>query len=310
MREDVPAAQRPRKTMRSRRSIIVWTSSAIVGGLLLLVTWLSLVAPYWTARRALKSIAVEAGYRGRPYVHYVGEIDYQIVNAVKNADRGAVHQEALRRLFGGKRQALSSLRAYTIAPDWLAPRRAHAYLMMQFCGPEAVPVLTKALNDEDEDVRLSAVYALGEMGGEAKDALPQLRALEGDKIRFGGPRKEVLNWAVTAIESAPANNRGTLHLRDMDIEVENTGTKAITAVCLDVGDTTLECAKIDAGDFKMRILRGRVADEAVLTFTLADGRKIERKIRWLEGLPKREIKGRCVMFKVNGDSGQVQVELR
>ena len=44
-------------------------------------------------------------------------------------------------------------------------------------GPDAVPALIEALKDKDKEVHRLAVYALGQIGPAAKDAVPALKAL-------------------------------------------------------------------------------------------------------------------------------------
>jgi HEAT repeat protein len=47
-------------------------------------------------------------------------------------------------------------------------------------GPEALPVLKAALTNEDRRRRFFAVYLLGKLGPEAKEVLPELRAMQAE----------------------------------------------------------------------------------------------------------------------------------
>src|SRR5262245_34092844 len=61
-------------------------------------------------------------------------------------------------------------------------RRAKATEVLSFFGAEeTVPVLIEALSDEDKEVRSGAAEALGAIGPQAKEALPQLTNALRDK---------------------------------------------------------------------------------------------------------------------------------
>lgn len=67
-------------------------------------------------------------------------------------------------------EALANDKLYLVAVDELATR-----------GPEAVGPLTVALGNKNENVRQSAMLALGMLGPAAQTALPQLKAIAEDK---------------------------------------------------------------------------------------------------------------------------------
>jgi hypothetical protein len=66
-------------------------------------------------------------------------------------------------------EALGDDKLYLVAVDELKTR-----------GPEAVEPLTAALDSTDDDVRQSAMLALGMLGEHAKSALPKLKAIAAD----------------------------------------------------------------------------------------------------------------------------------
>lgn len=66
-------------------------------------------------------------------------------------------------------EALGNDKLYLVAVDELKTR-----------GPEAVEPLTAALDHKNEDVRQSAMLALGTLGSDAKDALPKLKVIAAD----------------------------------------------------------------------------------------------------------------------------------
>jgi hypothetical protein len=66
-------------------------------------------------------------------------------------------------------EALGNDKLYLVAVDELKTR-----------GPEAVEPLMAALDHKNEDVRQSAMLALGMLGSDAKSALPKLKAIAAD----------------------------------------------------------------------------------------------------------------------------------
>ncbi len=102
------------------------------------------------------------------------------------------NEEAIVKL-GGKEQALRRLSLYLDMPDWVAPRRHGAVVLLGKCGEQAVPVLKRSLKSKSPEVRLNAVFGLALMNFEQppRPSLPQeivpvlLMALEDDsgKVR-------------------------------------------------------------------------------------------------------------------------------
>jgi hypothetical protein len=66
-------------------------------------------------------------------------------------------------------ESLGDDKLYLVAVDELKTR-----------GPEAVAPLTAALDGPDDDVRQSAMLALGMLGADAQSALPKLKAIAAD----------------------------------------------------------------------------------------------------------------------------------
>ena len=90
--------------------------------------------------------------------------------------------------------------------DWCV--RYFAAIALGDIGPEAkkaVPALIEALKDEDENVRGNAAIALGKIGPDAKDSVPALiEALKNESEWFRDHAKDALNL----IDSQAARNEG------------------------------------------------------------------------------------------------------
>jgi len=135
--------------------------------------------------------------------------------------RNAVHtwtvSEATIEHLGGPEEAAARLGRYLRMPRCLTGKRADALLLLGLCGKPGVPGLVRALGDEEKWVRVEAVailaamrpggvaalaraladgnpqarllaaVTLGEIGPEAKSAIPALEAALGDRdeaVRF------------------------------------------------------------------------------------------------------------------------------
>ena len=87
---------------------------------------------------------------------------------------------------GGALQLSVDRLAFDVATHPDAQMRRHAANALQRMGPSAeraVPMLLKALDDKDDEVRTAVVAALSAMGPFAQSALPKLTQLLGDKNR-------------------------------------------------------------------------------------------------------------------------------
>jgi HEAT repeat protein len=71
-----------------------------------------------------------------------------------------ITREHALELLGGRKPALRRLRLYAALPVWAAPNRAGALHVLGLCGSEAAPILERALDDPDRDVRWHAAYSL------------------------------------------------------------------------------------------------------------------------------------------------------
>ncbi len=81
--------------------------------------------------------------------------------------------------------------------------RMHAVAALGQMGPEArsaVPALTEALADRDESIRQWAAYALGQIGPAARAALPALREALGDANTFARLKAAEALWALAPQE--------------------------------------------------------------------------------------------------------------
>ena len=92
-----------------------------------------------------------------------------------------VANAAIERL-GGVNRAEKRLSRYIRSPKWMAPRRTEAVLLLHASGALAVPTLTSTCGDPDPDVRRASAWALGEIGPEAKAAIPALEKLLEDAV--------------------------------------------------------------------------------------------------------------------------------
>jgi HEAT repeat protein len=100
-----------------------------------------------------------------------------------------------------------------IAVRLLAQRKSEA--------AKVVPALIDALNDGEDDIRLSAAIGLGYFGDQARDAIPALQTVEKDsdaRIREAAsvalsridpnlPQKPAASGAKAATKSAPSKSR-------------------------------------------------------------------------------------------------------
>ncbi len=86
-----------------------------------------------------------------------------------------------------------------LSGDWL--ERKNAIESLSKMGKAAVPAVTEALRDRDVKVRLSAAFVLGEIGSEAKDAVPALiiRLKDHAELPGGIPVNQVVAEALGKI---------------------------------------------------------------------------------------------------------------
>ena len=87
-------------------------------------------------------------------------------------------------------ESLGDDKLYLVAVDELKTR-----------GPEAVAPLTAALDSQDDEVRQSAMLALGMLGAEAKSALPKLKAIANDQDQS----EIITSTAANAVDAIEGN---------------------------------------------------------------------------------------------------------
>lgn len=105
------------------------------------------------------------------------------VTAALNDPNPAVQIPALLKLseFGQEGATAAPLVLERLKSKDKNVRRYAALALVRVARPaEAVPALTAALRDPDRDVRQQAAMALGELGPEARAALPELEKLSKD----------------------------------------------------------------------------------------------------------------------------------
>lgn len=84
---------------------------------------------------------------------------------------GQIAQQEVEAL-GGSGQTLAKVRLYLSMPDSLCSHKDIALDLLGWCDESAVPVLIKHVPSRDADERCSALLALGEIGGGAREAYP------------------------------------------------------------------------------------------------------------------------------------------
>jgi len=140
---------------KSRRAVILATVGIVVI-LGLAVFYVAVVAPPWETHRVVRKFAPDNTI-AFPYFGGHGE---------KSPD-------AVARL-GGPERAADRLAAYLRLPRWMKADRYRATYLLGWCGPCAVPPLTKTLCDADAYVRRYAAWALGKNGSDVKAAVSAL----------------------------------------------------------------------------------------------------------------------------------------
>ena len=133
------------------------------------------------------------------------------------------------QLLGDREQAVAKLALYLKCPRQLATDRSLAVDLLGFLGEPAVPCLTRALSDQQKDVRIAAAWALGDIGPGAHRAVVPLAEALGD------PSPGVRAAAVRALaqigEAAkPAIPYLTKALQDKDETVRDYAAEALKAV--------------------------------------------------------------------------------
>ena len=105
--------------------------------------------------------------------------------------------------------------------------RERAVVALYEFGEPAVPLLVKAIDDQDFNVRTMAIFCLGRLGPKAKDAVPALaRALEDRQWLVRKYAAGALGVLVaTASDAAPALARSAVE--DPQLEVRQTATFAL-----------------------------------------------------------------------------------
>ncbi len=108
------------------------------------------------------------------------------LNPFKGEGRSLVYtyrtraETAIEKL-GGEAAAAALLDRYLREPRENTISRVTALMILAHCGEPALPVLQRALRDEDDHCRRVAAASLGIMGPEAREAVPALKAMQQDR---------------------------------------------------------------------------------------------------------------------------------
>jgi RNA polymerase sigma factor (sigma-70 family) len=146
--------------------------------------------------------------------------------------------EALSQ-FGPKAKAATPKLLEAVVKD-AAPRcRRQALAALKFVKPDAktvVPTLREALRDEDPDLRLNAISFLGELGPEAKEAVPDLIAAL-KKVKDDKDRSERLriidvlgNMGPAAKEAIPVLTEMMSRIGSNDPHTRNRAVDALAKI--------------------------------------------------------------------------------
>jgi HEAT repeat protein len=168
------------KPVRTWRPMAFWTAALLLA--LGLAWFISVVvAPVWQVRSAVFALDNEHNlHHGTP-------------DLTPYIDR-----------LGGAEAALPKLRLYLRMPEFTAPGRVVAVLMLGGCGRRAVPELVRMLRDPEPFIRRFACRALACMGAEAEEAMPALIGM----LRDGDPDAQ---WSVCyAIGAIGAGAQGAV----------------------------------------------------------------------------------------------------
>ncbi len=137
------------------RGIILWSAGILLA---LLLAWLigTVAVPVWQTRSAVLYCTSD-----------------QTPSEANDWEGG------LARL-GGPDRALPRLQAYLRMPDFLAPEKSNAVILLGYCGRRAVPVLVSRLEHPEALMRIAAAEALCEIGPAAQAAVPALKSALDD----------------------------------------------------------------------------------------------------------------------------------
>jgi HEAT repeat protein len=90
--------------------------------------------------------------------------------------------EIVLRELGGAEKTAEYLHLYVRLPRFIAPRRALVAGLLGQCGKNAVPALLRLAADDDHEVRVEAVMALGYMEGNVRAAEAVIRAVSDPHV--------------------------------------------------------------------------------------------------------------------------------
>jgi hypothetical protein len=147
--------------VRLWRPMVLWTAGILLA---LGLTWSvgAVLVPILQVRAAIKECAAE------------GVIFYHGSRPTFSCDPSKAAPTILR--LGGDESAARKLAFYVQLPSWLNGRSQgddsfeKSFAMLSRCGGPGLEVLMRLARSQDLDIRLSALYALADMGPEAKPA--------------------------------------------------------------------------------------------------------------------------------------------
>jgi HEAT repeats len=172
--------KQPSLKPRSRKMYILW---AIALALLLALgasCWL-VVVPVWRASSALNRISLTRVEMTAATLAPGGLYNVEMDKGPLTGPRAMSSDKAIELLFKTRGKAIVCLRAYLTMPRRFSPRRIEALYVLGHCRAPAVPLLERSLADKNAEVRCAAAWALGNIGPDARHAVPGLRGLLEDE---------------------------------------------------------------------------------------------------------------------------------
>jgi HEAT repeats len=208
----------------SRKAIIGWTAGmlAVLG-----MAWFvgTVVVPVWQTHRVLSKqwpalLTAEKSPWGKT--------------------RWELGEKEAISLLGGRDQAVPRLLLYARMPRRIAPYRVEAlFLLFRCAGKDAIPALSRHLQDADPLVREQAAWALRKLGTAARPAVPALiKALEDKSAKVRG-------LAAGALGAIGAEARGAVP----GLEALR-GDKQVYVNCVDSGTMPIRVETIATGALK------------------------------------------------------------
>ncbi len=164
--EAMPGRPETPNPRRSRRIYIYWGVALALLLTLGLFCWL-VVVPVWQVQKAIGRLEAIAEREARSFSsRRMSAPPYYWASQSNDRLMALATEEGVKPL-GGPEQAASAASLYLRAPERFAPDKALALVLAGACGGDAsplVPLIVRFIEDDDRNVRLTAVTALGRVG--------------------------------------------------------------------------------------------------------------------------------------------------